>query len=156
LTHFALGLTETEPFALQGPLSVEVVKGYPATVPVLVTRATDRQALAVEVTGMIPTGVPGQPAPPGSLTFQPATAAAGAASAAFTVTAPVNAAEGTLDLVVQGKARVGNADRTLVGPAVAVTVVRPFDVALVTPGLEVKPGQSVTLKARLKRNGPFK
>jgi hypothetical protein len=158
LPHFALGLTAAEAFAVQGPAAVEVVRGYPVPVPVTVTRAADQQALAVEVSGSLAPPAPGQPpAPNPVLTFQPATVAAGAGTASFTVTAAPNAPEGTtFDLLVQGKAKVGNADRVVTGPAVAVTVARPFTVELVTPSVTLAAGQTAALKGRLRRHPLFK
>src|SRR5207249_11213549 len=91
------------------------------------------------------------PAPP--LTF---TAAVGTNQAIFTVAVPVNAPEGTADFIVQGKAKINNADRVVFGPAVAVHVVRPFTVELLTPSLTFVAGQTVALKGRLQRRPVFK
>jgi hypothetical protein len=156
---FALGLTAAEPFTVRGPAAIEVVKGYPAAVPVRVTRVKDQQTLAVTVTGTVPLPVPapGQPPAPAPLMFQPATAAAGAGSASVTVTAAASAPEGQpFDYVVEGKARVGAADKAVAGPAVAVTVVGPFAVELLTPSLTLPAGRTVMLRGRLQRRLPFK
>jgi hypothetical protein len=157
LRRFAVALTTGEPFAVQGPAAIEVVKGYPASVPVTVTRAANQAAPAVDVTGLTgaPAAVPVQPAAP--FTFKPATAAAGAATAAFTVTAALNAPEGRRsDLLVQGQARINNVVRTVLGPAVAVTVRRPFTVELPATGLTLPAGKTVTVKGRLQRQAVFK
>jgi hypothetical protein len=61
-----------------------------------------------------------------------------------------------LDVFVQGKAKVGGADKTVASPAVAVKVLRPFAVELLTPKLTSSPGQTVTLKGRLRRQPVFK
>src|SRR5262249_50910111 len=113
LSHFAVGLSATEPFAVRGPAEFEVVKGYPARGPVTVSRGKGQEALVVEVTGALSPPVPGQPPAPALLTFKPATAAAGAGSTEFTLTPAANAPEGQMfDLLVRGKAKVGAADRT--------------------------------------------
>ncbi len=155
LPQFALGLTAAEPFTVQGPATVEVVRGYAVPVPVTITRAADQPALAVEVTGIL--SPPGQPPAAAALTFQPATAAAGAGAASFTVTATAAAPEGkALDLLVQGKSKVGNADKIVIGPALTVTVVRPFTVELLTPSVTLPAGQTVAVKGRLRRHPVFK
>lgn len=159
LTRFAFALTGPAPFAVEGPKTIELVKGYPATVLVQVKRAKDQAALAVEVTGVTPTrpAAPGQPAQASLLVAKPATAAAGAGNARFALTAAANAPEGRVaDLLVQGKARIGNADRIEAGPAVPVTIHRPFTVELSAPELALTPGESVVLKGQLQRQSVFK
>jgi hypothetical protein len=160
LKQFAVGLTAAEPFAVKAPATLEIVKGYPAAVPVTVTRGAGQASLAVEVTGSASTARPqaGQPAAPaGTLTFKPGVAPANGTSAAFTITAGLTAPEGrTVDLLVQGKAKVNNVDRVVIGPPVALTVVRPFVVELLTPSLTFAPGGTAVLKARVKRHALFK
>jgi hypothetical protein len=157
--QFALALTAAEPLTVRGPAAIEVVKGYPAALPVTVTRAKDQQALAVTVTGSVPLPIPapGQRAVPVPLTFQPAVAAAGSGSASVTVTAAASASEGQpFDLVVEGKAKVGAGEKTVSGPAVAVTVVGPFAVEVLTSSLTLKAGQSATITGRVRRHARFK
>jgi hypothetical protein len=154
----AVGLTPPEPFAVEGPAAVETVIGYPATVPVKVTRDAKQAPFTVEVTGLAPPTPLGQPPPaPGRFTFKAATAAPGAASVAFTVTAAAAVPAGpAIDLLVQGKAKVNNVDTIVTGPAIALRVRRPFDVDLRTPDLSARPGQTVRLKGRLRRQAVFK
>jgi hypothetical protein len=159
LDRFALTLTPAEPFGVEGPETVEVVRGYQAAVPVRVSRAADQAALAVTVSGSVPAAaaVPGQPAPQPALTFQPGTAAAGAATAAVTLTAGPGAPDDQpFEFVVEGKAKVAGADRAVTGPAVTATVVRPFAVELLTPRLVLRPGETAVLKGRLRRHPVFK
>jgi hypothetical protein len=160
LRHFAVGLAAGEPFAVKGPARLEIVKGYPASVPVTVTRGSAGASLAVEVTGVMttpaPQGAPASVAAAG-LTFKPGTAAAKVATSTFTITAALTAPEGrAVDLLVQGKAKVNNVDRVVIGPPVALTVVRPFVVELMTPSLTLVPGQTAVLKARVQRHALFK
>jgi hypothetical protein len=156
--QLAVGLTAANPFTVQGPKAVEVVKGYPAAVAVQVDRDTKQAVPAVEVTGTLPVPPPGQPpSPAGTVAFKPGTVAAGAAAGTFTLTAGLNVPEGrTLDLVVQGKSRVNNQERTITGPAIALTVRNPFAVELTTPSLTAAAGQTVKLQGRLKRQTVFK
>jgi hypothetical protein len=159
LSRLAASLTAAEPFGVQGPPALDLVQGYPAMVPVTLTRAKEHAALAVEVTVVAPPLplVPGQPpAPAGPFTLKPATAAAGSASASITITAGPGAPEGLLDVFVQGKATVSAAEKKVAGPAIPVKVLRSFTVELLTPKLTLSPGQTITLKGRLRRQPVFK
>jgi hypothetical protein len=157
--QFALALTGPDPINVQGPKAVELVKGYPATVPVAVGRATNHAALAVEVSGQVRAATAMQPqaaAAAGPFAVKSNTAAAGATRASFTLTASLAAPEGRVtDLVVQGKVRVNNVDRVIPGPAVEVTVLRPFVVEIAAKPLVLVSGQTVVLKGRLKRQAVF-
>jgi hypothetical protein len=110
----------------------------------------------VEVTGLPPLPT-GQPVVPALFVFKPGTAAAGAMSAVFTMTAPLNAPEGKrAELLIQGKAKINNVDKIVTGPTVTLTVLRPFTVDLATPSLTIQPGQTATLKVKLLRQSVFK
>jgi hypothetical protein len=69
---------------------------------------------------------------------------------------PAGAPEGQVDLLVQGKGKIKGVDRTVTGPAVAVTVRKPFAVELEMPRLTLPAGQTVALKGRLVRQAVFK
>lgn len=156
LPSLAVALTGAEPFTVQGPPALEVVKGYPTPVTVNLTRGTAAAMAPIEVNGTVPLAplLPGQPLPPGTFTVQPATAAA--ASAAFTLTPGPNAPEGPLTLLVQGKAKVNNVDATVFAPATTMTVRPPFVLEVQTPMLALTPGQTVALKGKVVRQPVFK
>jgi hypothetical protein len=158
LPHVALGLTGADPFTVQGPPVLEVVKGFPVDVPVTLTRGMMAMNLAVEVSGTVSAvvAIPGQPPPPGQFTIKPANAAANANSAAFNLATGVNAPEGKVNLIVQGKAKIANVDRVVIGQAVPLVVHRPFTVELADPMLKLTPGQSATIKGKLNRQAVFK
>jgi hypothetical protein len=155
LPQVAVALTAPEPFAVRGPAAIEVVKGYSVPVPVTITRAQN-QDLAIDVTASASRGPAAAGAPPGPLSIKPGTAAAGSPQASFTLSAAANAPDGALDLVVQGKAKVGGAEKLVIGPAVAVTVRNPFALELLTSKLSLLPGQTVALKGRVLRAPVFK
>jgi hypothetical protein len=157
LSQFLVGLAPAEVFAVQGPPALEIVEGYTVAVPVQVTRGLKQEGLVVEVTGAVPGSAPqaGQPQPV-ALTAKPATAAAGAATASFMLTAPARAPIGVMDLLVQGKARVGPADRIVFGPAIPLTVHRPFVLELPAGAMKVVPGQPAKLTGQIKRQPVFK
>jgi hypothetical protein len=154
---FALAVTTAEPFTVAGPANLDVVIGYPATVATTLTRAKDQAALAIQVSGVGPVSIPtpGQPAPPGPLVFQPSQPATGD-STTCTVTVPINGPEGALDIVLQGKAKVGAAERTVTSKAMRLVVHRPFEVQLSDTALTLTPGQTVTLKGKIARQAVFK
>jgi hypothetical protein len=153
LTQLPAALTGKAPFHVRGPAAVEIVQGYAADVPVMVNRDV-KPATAIEVSGIL--APPGVPPPPG-LTAKPAAAGPTAATATFTVSAATTFPEGRAgDLVVQGKAKISNKDEVMVGPAVSVTVVRPFVVALLSQTVSIKPGQTAQVKGRLQRQPVFR
>jgi hypothetical protein len=119
-----------------------------------VTRAKDQAGLAVQATGLDARTTPGQPPPPGAIAFQPGAASADA-TAACTLTPPVTAAEGPQEVVPQGKAKVGPAERTVSGPALTIDVRRPFQVEL-PANLTLTPGQTVKLTGKVQRQAVFK
>src|SRR5205823_6249865 len=47
----AVGLTGAEPFTVQGPPALEIVKGFPVDVPVTLARDAKMMNLVVEVSG---------------------------------------------------------------------------------------------------------
>ncbi|MBL8795782.1 MAG: hypothetical protein JNM56_17895 [Planctomycetia bacterium] len=151
LSSFVAGLSSAEPFAVQGPVTVEAVKGYPTTVPVTIRRGANPPVAAVEVTGQLGTPAqPGQP-PPGGLAFQPVNAAADAGSVNLTMTPTAACPEGVMDFVIQGKARLNNVDQVVVGPAVMLTVHRPFTIEPESMKVDLPVGQKVLLKGKLAR-----
>lgn len=158
LNQFAVALTGPEPFTVQGPATVEVVKGYSADVVVNLTRGMGQAMLAIEVSGQsaVATPQPGQPPPPGALAFKPAAAAANINNATITITAPTNGPEGGLDIVVQGKAKINNVDKVVVSQALPITILRPFTVELMTPSLTLAPGQMPIIKGKIQRQAVFK
>ena len=155
--EFALAVSSAEPFTVAGPASLELVKGYPATVTTKLMRGKDQAALAIQVNGVGPVLVPspGQPAPPGPFVFEASQPATGE-STTCKVTVPVNGPEGALDVVFQGKAKVGAVEHTVTSVAVPVVVRRPFEVQWSDTALTLTPGQTVMLKGKITRQSVFK
>lgn len=148
LSKIAVAPTSAQPFAVQGPTSLDVVKGYPTAIPVKLTRSKDAEKLAIEVSGTTPST-------PNVLTYQPASIAADKNDGVLNITIPVAATEGQSSFAVQGRATVNNVAAISVGPAFTINVLRPF--VIEGPAtLALTPGQTVPLKFTFKRNGPFK
>ena len=59
-------------------------------------------------------------------------------------------------MVLQGKAKVGGAERTVTSAAVGLVVHQPFEVQLSDTALTLVPGQTATLKGKLTRQAVFK
>jgi hypothetical protein len=155
LSSFAVGLSGAEPFAVKGPATLEAVKGYPTMVPVTIQR-TDPKVPAIEVTASLGTAAPeGQP-PANPLGVKPVNAAADAPTVNLTLTPALNAPEGTLDFVIQGKTKINNADRIVSSAAVALTVHAPFAAEVPAGPLLFSAGQPATFTVRLNRQAVFK
>ncbi len=58
--------------------------------------------------------------------------------------------------MVQGKAKINNQDRIVVGPAVPLVIHRPFTVELADATLSLAPGQMATIKGKINRQPVFK
>ncbi len=161
LNRVALALTNPEPLAVLAaappPAPLQVVLGYPLNVPVRISRAKTQSALAVTVSGLDPRSpAPNQPAPlPTTINFKPAAPAAGE-TAMLTLTPGLAVPEGIQDVIIQGKARVGPADRTVTGPALTLQVVRPFAVEMPPKPVELIAGQTVTVPLKLLRQAVCK
>lgn len=150
LSAIALAPTAASPFAVQGPTMLEVVKGYATPIPVKLTRAKEAEKLAVEISATTPST-------PNLLTYQPTPVAADKNDGVFNITIPlaVAAPEGSFSFAIQGRATINNVPTVAIGPAITVSVLRPF-VVQGPETIALTPGQMATLKFTIKRNGPFK
>ena len=125
---------------------IEVVHGYGAPIPIKVTRTPGADgALAI---ASLPLS--------GGLAVPAATIAEKAPEGAATVIAAVEAPLGKVSIGLTGKGKFANVDRTFAAPLVTLDIVRPAAVELAAPGVEVKPGESVEVKGKVVRKGPFK
>jgi len=157
LPSFALAMTAAEPFTVQGPGALDVVRGYPAPVPVTLTRSMPAATLPIEVSSLIPqVQVPGQPLNAALFTLTPANAAANVGNLELKVTPGPQAPLGKLALIVQGKTKLANVDKIVTAPAATINVLAPFTVNLETPALTLTPGQVVSLKGKIVRQAVFK
>jgi hypothetical protein len=150
----ALETTTVEPFQVTGPAQAEAIIGYPVTIPIRLGRSMDQAMLAIQVSGRDVQTAPGQATPPERWTI-PAPPAATGDSVPLTVTPGATLADGLHDLIVEGRARVGNADRTVAGPIVPIRMKRPFTVAPVSAGWAIAPGAAVAFPVKLQREAPF-
>jgi hypothetical protein len=157
ITQLAVGLTAPDPFTVQGPAMLEVVQGFPVQIPITLTRGMMADKLPIEVSAVLPTvlAANGQPAPNG-FAVKPVVAAPGAAPVALTLTTTAAAPAGKITLALQGKAKIANVDRIVVGQAVPLIVHRPFIVEFPEPTVKLTPGQLVALKGKLTRQPIFK
>jgi hypothetical protein len=144
LPKLAVAATSAAPFGLTAPAALTLVQGYPAELPVKLTRARGQEKLAVTLRGVAPVGFTFRP--------QPATPAA---EVRLSVTPALNVPAGAVDLAVVGQAQIGPQVVRVAAPAVPVTVKPPFEVRLSEP-LVLKPGQAVKLTGKIVREAVCK
>lgn len=133
--------------ALDAPAGpIEVAHGQSATIPVKLARTAGADA-AVDLNAL--------PLAPG-FTAAAVKVAEKADAADFVVAVAPEAALGTTTVGFSAKGKFAPGERTIEGPVVALTVVRPVDLALEPPAVEVAAGASVEVKGKLTRKGTFK
>lgn len=138
----------TRPITLEtADAPIEVVHGYSAETPLKVIRRPGGETgLAVAALPILPAGV-------GILGT---TIAEKAESINVAVTAAADAPLGPATLAIAAKGKLDGKDETLVAPLLSVNVVRPAEVALAAPAIELKAGAALEFKGKLTRRGPFK
>jgi hypothetical protein len=138
---------EPTPVTLGTPEApIEAVHGYSANIPVTVARTEGADA-GLSITPL--------PLPPG-LGVPELKIADKANEGTATVSIDPGTALGRVSIGLVGKGKFGDKDRTIAAPVVLLEVVRPAGVELAMPNLEIHPGQTVELKGKLIRRGPFK
>jgi hypothetical protein len=144
------------PLKLDAPATVEVVHGLGGPIPIKVERAAtpDADAIALVVSAP-PATAPALPFPTG-ITVPNVNIAAKAKEAVVTVNVAPEAPLGVLTIGLIAKGKVANVDETLGVPAVTLTIVRPTELTLAAPNLEIKAGATVELKGKIVRKGAFK
>jgi hypothetical protein len=134
------------PVTLETPPSpVEVVHGFGGTIPVRVARGAEADA-ALAITAL--------PVPKG-LTVPAAKIAEKAAEGSVAVQAAVEAPLGVMTIGLQAKGKFKGGEQVVALPAVTLDVVRPVELSLAAPSVELKPGASVEVKGTVRRKGPF-
>ncbi len=125
---------------------LEVAHGQTVSIPIKVARTEGADAALTLAT---------LPLPPG-LTAPAATIAEKAPEGAATITAAAEAALGTMTVGLTAKGKFGEVERTIAIPAVTLNVVRPIDLTLEQPAIEIAPGATVEVKGKIVRKGSFK
>lgn len=125
---------------------IEVAHGYGAAIPIQVDRTMGADG-ALTIAPL--------PLPPG-LAVPDATIAEKAAEGSVAVTAAPEAALGPMTIGLTAKGKFADKDRTFAVPAVTLNVVRPAALQLLAPNLDVKAGETVELKGKVVRQGPFR
>jgi hypothetical protein len=125
---------------------IEVAHGQSATIPVKLSRTAGADAAIV---------LNALPLPPG-FTAAAVNVAEKADSADFVVAAAPEAPLGATTIGFSAKGKFADVERTVEGPVVALNVVRPVELTLEQPAVEVAPGAAVEVKGKLVRKGSFK
>jgi hypothetical protein len=136
------------PITLDAPTTpVEVVHGYGANVPVKATRSAGTEDVVLTF-GSLPL--------PAGFAIGASTIAAKANEGGATVNAAPEAPLGPTVIALTAKGPIGGKEKVLAVPAVTLEVVRPAAVELAAPSAEVKAGETVEVKGKVARKGPFK
>lgn len=124
---------------------IEVPHGGAIPIPIKAIRAPEAKG-ELTITAL--------PLPPG-LGVPEVKLGAEAADGTVTIGAnpPIPGGPTTIGLIAKGK--IGDRDQTFALPAVTVTVVTPFTLALAAPMGEIKPGQSLEVKGKVERKAGF-
>ncbi|HWE40238.1 MAG TPA: hypothetical protein VG406_27045 [Isosphaeraceae bacterium] len=143
----AAALATAGPVAVDSPdAPIVVAQGTGSPLPLKLRRAGGADsAVDVAIVGQVP-----------GLGLADNKLAEKAAEGHVTVNAALDAPLGTRALPLTAKGKFANADRTVTLPLVTVDVVRPAELSLATPNVEVKAGESVELKGKVERRGTFK
>ena len=136
------------PITLETPATpVEVVHGYGASVPVKAARSAGTEDVALTF-GTLPL--------PAGFALAASTIAAKANEGNATINAAPEAPLGPSVIALTAKGPIGGKERTLDAPAVTLEVVRPAAIELAMPSTEIKAGETIEVKGKVHRRGPFK
>ncbi len=136
------------PVTLDAPAApIEVVHGYGANVPIKAVRSKEAED-AVLTFGSLP--------PPPGLAVAASTLPAKALEGSATVNAAPEAGLGRAIIALTAKGTLAGREQTLAVPAVTLEVVRPAAIELAAAAVEVKAGETVEVKGKVARRGPFK
>lgn len=133
--------------ALDAPAGpIEVAHGQSATIPVKIARTAGADA-AVDLNPLA--------LAPG-FTAAAVKVAEKADAADFAVAVAPEAALGATTVGLSAKGKFADVERVVEAPVVTLNVVRPVDLTLDQPAVEIAPGASVEVKGKLARKGSFK
>lgn len=124
---------------------IEIAHGFAGSVPITVQRAKGAEG-ALQITSL--------PLPPG-LAVPAATIAEKSAQGKVVVNTTLEASLGTMTIAFQAKGKFAGGEQTMAIPAVTLKLVRPAELVLSTPAIEVKPGTTAEIKGRVERKGSF-
>jgi hypothetical protein len=125
---------------------IEIVHALGGAIPVKLTRTSGADA-ALAVTAF--------PMPPG-ITFAQQNIPDKATEANLNLGVAPEAPLGVMTIALSAKGKFSNKDQTFGIPAVTLNIVRPADLELSAPNVEVKAGATAELKGKVVRKGAFK
>ncbi len=124
---------------------IEIAHGFGGTIPIKVVRAKGGDA-AVQITTL--------PLPPG-LAVPAASIAGNQAQASVVVNTTLAASPGVMTIALQAKGKFAGGEQTIALPAVTLKLVRPAELVLSAPAVEIKPGTTAEIKGKVVRKGAF-
>ena len=124
---------------------IEIAHGFGGTIPITALRAKGADA-ALQITAL--------PLPPG-LAIPAASIAGKAALGTVAVNTTLDASLGTMTIGLQAKGKFAGGEQTIAIPAVTLKLIRPAELVLSTPAVEIKPGTTTEIKGKVERKGAF-
>ena len=124
---------------------IEIAHGFGGTISITIVRAKGSDA-ALQITPL--------PLPPG-LAVPTASIAGKSALATVAVNTTLEASLGTMTIALQAKGKFAGGEQTIAIPAVTLKLVRPAELSLSTPAVEIKPGTTTEIKGKVVRKGVF-
>ncbi len=124
---------------------IEIAHGFGGTIPITVVRAKSGDA-ALQITPLL--------LPPG-LAVPAASIAGKSALATVAVNTTLEASLGTMTIALQAKGKIAGGEQTIAIPAVTLNLVRPAELVLSTPAVQIKPGTTTEVKGKVERKGAF-
>ncbi|MFO0908327.1 MAG: hypothetical protein U0794_08195 [Isosphaeraceae bacterium] len=145
-TGLAAAPATVAPVTIDTPAApIEVAHGLGTTITINVNRPKGAEGALALTPSPLPPGV----AIPNAQVGEKATEAKVALNTTTDVTL------GTMSVVLNAKGKVAGSDRLMAVPALTLNVVRPAEVSLAAPSVEVKPGATVEVKGKVSRKGTF-
>jgi len=124
---------------------IEIAHGLGGTIPITVVRAKSGDA-ALQITPLL--------LPPG-LAVPAASIAGKSALATVAVNTTLEASLGTMTIALQAKGKIAGGEQTIAIPTVTLNLVRPAELVLSTPAVQIKPGTTTEVKGKVERKGAF-
>ena len=123
---------------------IEIAHGFGGTIPITALRAKGADA-ALQITAL--------PLPPG-LAIPAASIAGKAALGTVAVNTTLDASLGTMTIGLQAKGKFAGGEQTIAIPAVTLKLIRPAELVLSTPAVEIKPGTTTEIKGKVGAREP--
>ncbi|WP_165231102.1 COG1470 family protein [Aquisphaera insulae] len=135
------------PVTFDAPLGpIELPQGQSASISIRAVRGADAAAALSVASLPLPAGV----------SMAPASLPGKADQATVTLSAGIDAPIGPSSIVLEAKGTFKRGEQSMAIPAVTLNVVRPAEVSVQTPSVEIKAGGAAELRGKVQRRGTFR